>query len=144
MGLRPIFSMRGLSSRNIAQTTKNPIAGLRSYQNSVAGADPAKNRPNSPPRRRASIRHFRGVLQCSNHWAFGIRSTCGGTELRLTEFAANSARHQGRQSDSRHPKGHKIRSFHWPYDERLQRHSDAADLVEKDGLRMSDSAWLPQ
>ena len=42
MGLWPIFSVRGLANRKLSQTTKNPIAGLRSYQNSVAGADSAK------------------------------------------------------------------------------------------------------
>jgi hypothetical protein len=39
MGLRPIYSLPCLTGQTLRQTTKNPIAGLRSYQTSVAGAD---------------------------------------------------------------------------------------------------------
>jgi len=39
MGLRPIVSLRGLIDATIRQTTKNPIAGLRFYQESGSGGE---------------------------------------------------------------------------------------------------------
>ena len=78
MGLRPIFSLRGSADANVRQTTKNPIAGLRFYQEPGSGGAINRN-----------------WLQSTTSQARDYTAHCGGSAMLNSEPKTPESRGTG-------------------------------------------------